>query len=191
MKRCCCYCYSTATVEGNDSCSLLCADLKEASPSLLLVLKWGGELTPAGRVQAEELGRAFRCMYPGGQGESGLCMLVLGGGGKTETAADSILVATSKVGSFGKEAPFRRRKSVLWPLHLHQKELLGWWVESNCGALGGAGLKGSDQDGPLFLFGVVLEDESYPVSMALGRKLTVESKLLIRQDGLLGETDFP
>ncbi|XP_060138841.1 inositol hexakisphosphate and diphosphoinositol-pentakisphosphate kinase 1 isoform X2 [Zootoca vivipara] len=42
---------------------------KEASPSLLLVLKWGGELTPAGRVQAEELGRAFRCMYPGGQGD--------------------------------------------------------------------------------------------------------------------------
>ncbi|KAL6480507.1 hypothetical protein MHYP_G00115400 [Metynnis hypsauchen] len=41
--------------------------LKEG-PSLLLVLKWGGELTPAGRVQAEELGRAFRCMYPGGQG---------------------------------------------------------------------------------------------------------------------------
>uniref|UniRef100_H0VMX2 Inositol hexakisphosphate and diphosphoinositol-pentakisphosphate kinase n=1 Tax=Cavia porcellus TaxID=10141 RepID=H0VMX2_CAVPO len=36
---------------------------------LLLVLKWGGELTPAGRVQAEELGRAFRCMYPGGQGD--------------------------------------------------------------------------------------------------------------------------
>ncbi|XP_060116329.1 inositol hexakisphosphate and diphosphoinositol-pentakisphosphate kinase 1 [Heteronotia binoei] len=42
---------------------------KAASPSLLLVLKWGGELTPAGRVQAEELGRAFRCMYPGGQGD--------------------------------------------------------------------------------------------------------------------------
>ncbi|XP_029607908.1 inositol hexakisphosphate and diphosphoinositol-pentakisphosphate kinase 1 [Salmo trutta] len=41
---------------------------KEGS-SLLLVLKWGGELTPAGRVQAEELGRAFRCMYPGGQGD--------------------------------------------------------------------------------------------------------------------------
>ncbi|XP_056666338.1 inositol hexakisphosphate and diphosphoinositol-pentakisphosphate kinase 1 isoform X9 [Monodelphis domestica] len=39
------------------------------APSLLLVLKWGGELTPAGRVQAEELGRAFRCMYPGGQGD--------------------------------------------------------------------------------------------------------------------------
>ncbi|XP_048811700.1 inositol hexakisphosphate and diphosphoinositol-pentakisphosphate kinase 1 isoform X4 [Lagopus muta] len=42
---------------------------REPSPSLLLVLKWGGELTPAGRVQAEELGRAFRCMYPGGQGD--------------------------------------------------------------------------------------------------------------------------
>uniref|UniRef100_W5L2A0 Inositol hexakisphosphate and diphosphoinositol-pentakisphosphate kinase n=1 Tax=Astyanax mexicanus TaxID=7994 RepID=W5L2A0_ASTMX len=44
--------------------------LKEG-PSLLLVLKWGGELTPAGRVQAEELGRAFRCMYPGGQDYAG------------------------------------------------------------------------------------------------------------------------
>ncbi|XP_037110674.1 inositol hexakisphosphate and diphosphoinositol-pentakisphosphate kinase 2 isoform X4 [Syngnathus acus] len=42
-------------------------DSKREVPSLLLVLKWGGELTPAGRVQAEELGRAFRCMYPGGQ----------------------------------------------------------------------------------------------------------------------------
>ncbi|XP_050082510.1 inositol hexakisphosphate and diphosphoinositol-pentakisphosphate kinase isoform X3 [Anopheles aquasalis] len=36
-------------------------------PSLVLILKWGGELTPAGRIQAEELGRFFRCMYPGGQ----------------------------------------------------------------------------------------------------------------------------
>ncbi|XP_069191270.1 inositol hexakisphosphate and diphosphoinositol-pentakisphosphate kinase 2 isoform X29 [Procambarus clarkii] len=36
-------------------------------PSLVLILKWGGELTPAGRVQAEEFGRIFRCMYPGGQ----------------------------------------------------------------------------------------------------------------------------
>ncbi|XP_040826140.1 inositol hexakisphosphate and diphosphoinositol-pentakisphosphate kinase 1 isoform X3 [Ochotona curzoniae] len=46
-------------------------DPQEAAlaPSLLLVLKWGGELTPDGRVQAEELGRAFRCMYPGGQGD--------------------------------------------------------------------------------------------------------------------------
>ncbi|XP_016116387.1 inositol hexakisphosphate and diphosphoinositol-pentakisphosphate kinase 1-like isoform X1 [Sinocyclocheilus grahami] len=42
-------------------------DVLKEGPSLLLVLKWGGELTPAGRVQAEELGRAFRCMYPGGQ----------------------------------------------------------------------------------------------------------------------------
>ncbi|XP_029430165.1 inositol hexakisphosphate and diphosphoinositol-pentakisphosphate kinase 1 isoform X4 [Rhinatrema bivittatum] len=44
-------------------------DARKEAPSLLLVLKWGGELTPAGRVQAEELGRAFRCMYPGGQVE--------------------------------------------------------------------------------------------------------------------------
>lgn len=49
----------------------LCVQLdnRRNEPSLLLVLKWGGELTPAGRVQAEELGRAFRCMYPGGQGK--------------------------------------------------------------------------------------------------------------------------
>ncbi|XP_076058442.1 inositol hexakisphosphate and diphosphoinositol-pentakisphosphate kinase 2-like isoform X3 [Oratosquilla oratoria] len=39
-------------------------------PSLVLILKWGGELTPAGRIQAEELGRLFRCMYPGGQERS-------------------------------------------------------------------------------------------------------------------------
>ncbi|XP_055384691.1 inositol hexakisphosphate and diphosphoinositol-pentakisphosphate kinase isoform X2 [Condylostylus longicornis] len=39
-------------------------------PSLVLILKWGGELTPAGRIQAEELGRIFRCMYPGGQGRN-------------------------------------------------------------------------------------------------------------------------
>lgn len=41
---------------------------RPTEPSLVLILKWGGELTPAGRVQAEELGRIFRCMYPGGQG---------------------------------------------------------------------------------------------------------------------------
>ncbi|XP_034146081.1 inositol hexakisphosphate and diphosphoinositol-pentakisphosphate kinase 2 isoform X2 [Esox lucius] len=45
------------------------SNVRRDDPSLLLVLKWGGELTPAGRVQAEELGRAFRCMYPGGQGD--------------------------------------------------------------------------------------------------------------------------
>merc|ERR1719312_878417 len=44
-------------------------DEAQKEPSLLLVLKWGGELTPTGRVQAEELGKVFRCMYPGGQGE--------------------------------------------------------------------------------------------------------------------------
>ncbi|XP_046908196.2 LOW QUALITY PROTEIN: inositol hexakisphosphate and diphosphoinositol-pentakisphosphate kinase [Dermatophagoides farinae] len=38
-------------------------------PSLLCIVKWGGELTPRGRIQAEEMGRLFRCMYPGGQGE--------------------------------------------------------------------------------------------------------------------------
>eukprot|EP00731_Ephydatia_muelleri_P011804 Em0006g698a len=38
-------------------------------PQLLLILKWGGELTSVGQRQAEELGRAFRCMYPGGEGE--------------------------------------------------------------------------------------------------------------------------
>lgn len=42
---------------------------EESDPSLLLILKWGGELTPAGRIQAEELGRDFRCMYPGGHGD--------------------------------------------------------------------------------------------------------------------------
>lgn len=37
--------------------------------ALLLILKWGGELTPMGKKQAEDLGRAFRCVYPGGQGQ--------------------------------------------------------------------------------------------------------------------------
>ncbi|XP_065883522.1 inositol hexakisphosphate and diphosphoinositol-pentakisphosphate kinase 2-like isoform X2 [Dysidea avara] len=39
--------------------------------ALLMILKWGGELTPAGRQQAEELGKVFRCIYPGGDGEYG------------------------------------------------------------------------------------------------------------------------
>ncbi|KAK3094438.1 hypothetical protein FSP39_001778, partial [Pinctada imbricata] len=38
-------------------------------PSLLLIVKWGGELTPAGKIQAEDLGKAFRTLYPGGQGQ--------------------------------------------------------------------------------------------------------------------------
>ena len=37
----------------------------------MLILKWGGELTPAGRIQAENLGKAFRTLYPGGQGKLG------------------------------------------------------------------------------------------------------------------------
>ena len=40
------------------------------SESLLLILKWGGELTPMGEKQAEDLGRAFRSVYPGRQGNS-------------------------------------------------------------------------------------------------------------------------
>ena len=48
---------------------LLSAELRE--PSLVLILKWGGELTPAGKTQAEMLGKAFRCIYPGGQGDYG------------------------------------------------------------------------------------------------------------------------
>ncbi|XP_055861728.1 inositol hexakisphosphate and diphosphoinositol-pentakisphosphate kinase 2-like isoform X6 [Biomphalaria glabrata] len=44
------------------------ADDSPRDPSLVLILKWGGELTPAGRVQAENLGKAFRTLYPGGQG---------------------------------------------------------------------------------------------------------------------------
>ncbi|KAF7256098.1 hypothetical protein EG68_07183 [Paragonimus skrjabini miyazakii] len=43
----------------------------ESKPSLLLVVKWGGELTAAGKQQAETLGRAFRCIYPGGDGHYG------------------------------------------------------------------------------------------------------------------------
>lgn len=39
-------------------------------PSVVVILKWGGELTPAGKVQAEEMGKAFRAIYPGGQGQS-------------------------------------------------------------------------------------------------------------------------
>ncbi|XP_052857541.1 inositol hexakisphosphate and diphosphoinositol-pentakisphosphate kinase isoform X16 [Drosophila gunungcola] len=53
----------------NKSEANLAAD-QPVEPSLVLILKWGGELTPAGRIQAEELGRIFRCMYPGGQGRS-------------------------------------------------------------------------------------------------------------------------
>ena len=40
---------------------------------LLLIVKWGGELTPLGRKQAEDLGRAYRCLYP-----EGVSMLMIG-----------------------------------------------------------------------------------------------------------------
>ena len=40
----------------------------DSSPSLLVILKWGGELTKNGIVQAEGLGNAFRKLYPGGEG---------------------------------------------------------------------------------------------------------------------------
>ncbi|KAL3318692.1 Inositol hexakisphosphate and diphosphoinositol-pentakisphosphate kinase 1 [Cichlidogyrus casuarinus] len=43
-------------------------DQDVSKPALLLVAKWGGELTDAGRQQAEELGKAFRCIYPSGDG---------------------------------------------------------------------------------------------------------------------------
>ncbi|CAH8668968.1 unnamed protein product [Heterobilharzia americana] len=42
-----------------------------AQPTLLVVAKWGGELTAAGKQQAETLGKAFRCIYPGGDGHYG------------------------------------------------------------------------------------------------------------------------
>ncbi|CAF4062380.1 unnamed protein product [Rotaria sp. Silwood2] len=42
-----------------------------SQPSLLLIVKWGGQLTQTGKNQAEALGKAFRKMYPGGQGAGG------------------------------------------------------------------------------------------------------------------------
>ncbi|XP_076472834.1 inositol hexakisphosphate and diphosphoinositol-pentakisphosphate kinase 2-like isoform X2 [Babylonia areolata] len=55
--------------ECHKQTSQLVADDTPKDPSLLLILKWGGELTPAGRIQAENLGKAFRTLYPGGQGQ--------------------------------------------------------------------------------------------------------------------------
>ncbi|GAU94402.1 hypothetical protein RvY_06181-2 [Ramazzottius varieornatus] len=37
---------------------------------LVLIMKWGGELTPLGKYQSEQLGQMFRCMYPGSNGAS-------------------------------------------------------------------------------------------------------------------------
>ena len=42
--------------------------------SLLLILKWGGELTAMGKQQAEDLGKAFRCVYP--ESNRMLCVFV-------------------------------------------------------------------------------------------------------------------
>lgn len=59
---------SGGTIEADDGAAGATQSSQRQQPSLVLILKWGGELTPAGRIQAEELGKIFRCMYPGGQG---------------------------------------------------------------------------------------------------------------------------
>lgn len=56
-------CSTTAAGSGNDSTAT-----GGKQPSLLLILKWGGELTADGKMQAEQLGTAFRKLYPGGEG---------------------------------------------------------------------------------------------------------------------------
>lgn len=58
-----CIIFNVYQIQNTDSIVIL---ESSSGPSLVLILKWGGELTPAGRIQAEELGRIFRCMYPGG-----------------------------------------------------------------------------------------------------------------------------
>ncbi|VDO74459.1 unnamed protein product [Haemonchus placei] len=40
-------------------------EAQQQGPALLLILKWGGELTTAGNLQAEALGKLFRTLYPG------------------------------------------------------------------------------------------------------------------------------
>ncbi|KAF8567319.1 hypothetical protein P879_07978 [Paragonimus westermani] len=72
-------CGITKSSKADLSGELMCMHVKrlnsgptsESKPSLLLVVKWGGELTAAGKQQAETLGRAFRCIYPGGDGHYG------------------------------------------------------------------------------------------------------------------------
>ncbi|KAL5105426.1 Inositol hexakisphosphate and diphosphoinositol-pentakisphosphate kinase 2 [Taenia crassiceps] len=58
-------------LEGGQSTSTTTGTANSNEPCILLVVKWGGELTSAGRQQAEQLGRAFRCIYPGGDGNYG------------------------------------------------------------------------------------------------------------------------
>jgi len=43
------------------------SDVDIETKTLLVIVKWGGELTPFGKKQAEELGRAFRCVYSDGE----------------------------------------------------------------------------------------------------------------------------
>ena len=59
----------SCSCKKNPNPNNVCPSEATKEPSLLLILKWGGELTPSGRSQAEELGKVFRCMYPGGQGK--------------------------------------------------------------------------------------------------------------------------
>ncbi|KAK6029630.1 histidine acid phosphatase [Ostertagia ostertagi] len=40
-------------------------ETQQQGPALMLILKWGGELTTAGNLQAEALGKLFRTLYPG------------------------------------------------------------------------------------------------------------------------------
>ncbi|VDL66039.1 unnamed protein product [Nippostrongylus brasiliensis] len=40
-------------------------EAQQQGPALMLILKWGGELTTAGNLQAEALGKLFRTLYPG------------------------------------------------------------------------------------------------------------------------------
>ncbi|CEF63679.1 Inositol hexakisphosphate and diphosphoinositol-pentakisphosphate kinase [Strongyloides ratti] len=52
-----------SSVKISDSEDPLSVD--RSQPTLLLILKWGGELTTAGVLQAEALGKLFRTLYPG------------------------------------------------------------------------------------------------------------------------------
>ncbi|CDI96917.1 inositol hexakisphosphate [Echinococcus multilocularis] len=61
----------SGVLEGGQSTSAATGTAGDSEPCILLVVKWGGELTAAGRQQAEQLGRAFRCIYPGGDGNYG------------------------------------------------------------------------------------------------------------------------
>ena len=60
---CVCWCVWSYVIELNISFA--------AGKTLLMILKWGGEITPDGEKQAKEFGTAFRCIYPDGEGEYG------------------------------------------------------------------------------------------------------------------------